>query len=88
VLDLIISLIAFILLRDIAFIGYVQVITRIFIINKEFIGDKSKGVHRGTYGNLFNMIQIEINKTLRTQYFNETVEVLIKIVKIFHKEYN
>ena len=32
VLDLIISLIGFILLRDIAFIGYVQVITVIFII--------------------------------------------------------
>jgi len=58
------------------------------IYNKEFIGDKSKGVHRGTYGNLFNTIQIEINKTLRTQYFNETVEVLTRIVKIFHKEYN
>ncbi len=32
VLDLIISLIGFVLLRDIVFIGYVQVITVIFII--------------------------------------------------------
>ena len=58
------------------------------IYNKEFIGDKSKGVHREKYGNLFNTIQIEINKTLRTQYFSETVEVLTRIVKNFHKEQN
>jgi len=56
------------------------------IYNKEFIGDKSKGVHREKYGNLFNTIQIEINRTLRTQYFSETVEVLTRIVKNFHKE--
>jgi len=58
------------------------------IYNKEFIGDKSKGVHRKKYGNLFNTIQIEINKTLRTQYFSETVEVLTRIIKNFHIEQN
>ena len=56
--------------------------------NKEFIGDTSKGVHREKYGNLFNTIQIEINKTLRTHYFTNIVEVLTKIVKDFYQEQN
>ncbi|MBA7531767.1 hypothetical protein ES705_23988 [subsurface metagenome] len=58
------------------------------VYNKEFIGDTSKGVHRKKYGNLFNTIQIEINKTLRKHYFSKIVEVLTKIVKEFYQEYN
>ena len=56
------------------------------VYNKEFIGDKSKEIHREKYGHLFNTFQIEINKILRTQYFSETVEVLTRIVKNFHKK--
>ena len=56
--------------------------------NKEFIGNISKRVHRENYGNLFNTIQIEINKTLRTDYFSKITEVLSKIVKSFHQEQN
>ncbi len=56
--------------------------------NKVFIGDLSKRVHREEYGNLFNTIQIEINRTFRTQYFSEMVEVLTRIVKNFHKKNN
>ena len=58
------------------------------VYNKEFIGDSSKGVHREKYGNLFNTIQIEINKTLRIKYFSNIVEVLTKIVKDFYEEKN
>lgn len=58
------------------------------IYNKEFIGDTSKGVHREKYGNFFNTIQIEINKTLRKHYFSKIVEVLTKIVKNFYQEHN
>jgi len=42
VLDLIISLIGFKLLRDIAFIGYVQVITGIFIIVFNYVRRKER----------------------------------------------
>ncbi len=56
--------------------------------NKKLIGNISKKVHRENYGNLFNTIQIEINKTLRTDYFSKTSEVLSKIVKSFHQEQN
>ena len=58
------------------------------LYNEEFIGDTSKGVHREKYGNLFNTIQIEINKTLRTHYFSKIVDVLTKIVKDFYQERN
>jgi len=58
------------------------------VYNKEFIGDTSKGVHREKYGNLFNTIQIEISKTLRTHYFSKITEVLTKIVNDFYQEQN
>lgn len=53
--------------------------------NQQFIGDDSKAVHRQKYGNFFNTIQIEINKTLRTKNFDNIVEVLSKIIKNFNK---
>ena len=51
--------------------------------NEYFIGNESKVVHREKYENLFNTIQIEINKTLRTKYFYKIVEVLTRIVMDF-----
>jgi len=58
------------------------------VYNKKFIGDASKGVHRKKYGSLFNTIQIEFNKRLRTHYFSNIVEVLTKIIKNFYQEQN
>jgi len=56
------------------------------VYNEQFIGDSSKGVHRDKYGILFNTIQIEFNRTLRTRYFSKTVKVLAKIIKDFYQE--
>jgi hypothetical protein len=56
------------------------------VYNEQFIGDFSKRHHRDNYGLLYNTIQIEFNKTLRTRYFNKTVKVLTKIIKDFYTE--
>ncbi len=58
------------------------------VYNEQFIGDSSKGVHRDKYGILFNTIQIEINRTLRTRYFSKIVKILAKIIKDFYQEQN
>ena len=58
------------------------------VYNVKLKGNSSKRVHRDKYGNLFNTIQIEINRTLRTKYFGEIVEVLTKVVKDFYQEKN
>jgi len=56
------------------------------VYNEKLIGNSSKGVHREIYGYLFNTIQIEFNRTLRTKYFGEIVEVLTKVVNDFYQE--
>lgn len=57
------------------------------VYNEQFIGDSSKGAHRDKYGILFNTIQIEFNRTLRTRYFSKIVKILTKIIKDFyHKQ--
>lgn len=58
------------------------------VYNEKLKGNSSKVVHRDKYGILFNTIQIEINKTLRTYYFSKIAEVLTKIVKDFYQEQN
>ena len=56
------------------------------VYNEKLKGNSSKGVHRDKYGSLFNTIQIEINRTLRTKYFNKIIEILSKIINNFYQE--
>ena len=58
------------------------------VYNEEFIGDSSKEFHRKKFGNLFNTIQIEINRILRTRYFSKISEVFTNIVKNFYNAYS
>jgi len=58
------------------------------VYNEKLKGNSSKVVHRDKYGILFNTIQIEINKTLRTKYFSKIVEILTRIIKDFYQEKN
>jgi len=58
------------------------------VYNEKLKGNSSKVVHRDKYGILFNTIQIEISKTLRTKYFSKIVEVLTRIIKDFYQEKN
>ncbi len=56
------------------------------VYNQKLKGNSSKVVHRDKYGSLFNTIQIEINRTLRTKYFNKIIEILSKIIINFYQE--
>ena len=56
------------------------------VYNEKLKGNISKNVHRNNYGSLFNTIQIEINRTLRTKYFSKIVEILSKIINKFYQE--
>jgi len=58
------------------------------VYNVKLKGNSSKVVHRNKYGTLFNTIQIEISKTLRTKYFGNLVDVFTKIIKDLSHEIN
>lgn len=66
------------------------------VLNKSFIGDKSKAFHRvgdsssryDGYGSLFNTIQLEINHKWRKEHFKELVNIFSNVAAKFDKTFN